>query len=616
LIIILFILLVLFFILRIELREACLKALLALSTIILIVTEAASTLHLLSRGTLLFCYIVLILGFISFLFLNREQLWSALMKLGSPQLTISQKLILFSSGVTMAIALCTALLSAPNNWDSMVYHLARIPYWIQQGHVGHFPAHVTRQLGFPPLSEYIMMHSLLLSDSDRFLNIYQWLFSLGSILSVSLVAKYLNFSKQVQIISILVASTTPMLIMQSSSTQNDIVNSFFLLSTLTFILKYRQSSRKIDLIFIALSAGLALLTKGTAYIYLLPMAIWTLVLFFRSERKSWNTALIGLLTILLINTGHWWRNYSVFDNPLGPDTHTMSYFHPKAIASNLIRNSVMELSTGYETINTFLAKATYKLHQTIGIDQNDSRTTWSGSMPFEIRPLRLQEDYANNPFHFTFFFIALVYLLLKREKSRLLWPYTLVLIIAFILLSSLLEWQVWHNRLHLSFILMTVPISAYVLSRFKFLQYIVLILLTLFAVKAGFNNESRMLYGDKAIWKKTRMEQYFSTRPDMLKDWNIIDEKLRQEEGNRLGVIGSAAIWDYPTWFILNKNKRFTISNIRVRNASSKLESNEFIPDVILVNKVSMEDNFTYKNKRFIRSIQSGELSFYEIADY
>jgi len=480
----------------------------------------------------------------------------------------------------------TALASAPNNWDSMVYHLARIPYWIQQSHVAHFPSHVTSQLIMSPLSEYAMMHSMLLTGGDSFVNLVQWFSGLGSVIAVSLIAKHLKFSPKVQVFSALLASASPMLLMQASSTQNDLVNALFLLSTLVFILKYKSAKKASDILFIALSAGLALLTKGTAYIYLLPMAIWFMAIFLKSKEKSSKVAIAGLVMILLINCGHWHRNYSVFSHPLGMDTTSLSYYHPRGIASNLVRNTLMECATDFKVINEFIGKVSYKLHQVIGIDQNDPRTTWSGSMSYEMRPLRLQEDYASNPIHMLLFGLSLLYILFflsKGEVKNILYAYAACIIIAFILFSSLLEWQIWHNRLHLPFILMTVPISAFVLSKFRIVSYISLSLI--------------FLYGD------------------ILKDWNRISEECSDLDIKNLGVIGSATIWDYPTWLILNKDQRFYIENIEVKNSSSTLENSEFKPDVILGNKVRLEENINYKGSAYKKSIQSGELSVYTLEE-
>lgn len=611
-ILILFILLLLAFVLHNDLRTAWIKACLALSVLVVMLTECLSLLSLLNRFTLLAFYTIAIVFLIIYLYRRRNSLWAQMKEKSRMRLFTSEYLIISVSIILLITTAATALISAPNNWDSMVYHLARIPYWIQQGHVGHFPAHVSRQLGFPPLSEFILMHSILLYDTDRLLNLYQCFFALSSAICVSEIAKQLNFSPKVQISAILLTASLPMLIMQSSSTQNDLVNAFFLLTALLFIIRYKRSNNSKALLYIAISAALALLTKGTAYIYLLPMAIWTVILFLKSRSKSWSMVGIGLAIIFVINVSHWNRNDTVFNNFLGPDTHTMNYFHPKAIASNLIRNSVMECATNVDALNSFLASATYKTHQLLGIDQNDPRTTWSGSMSFEVRPLRLQEDYANNPIHFLLLVISLSYLMWNFKKSKKYLSYCICIVSTFILLSSLLEWQIWHNRLHLPFMIMTIPISAYVLSRNRILNYSVLTVLSLFAIYAAVNNESRKLVGKNAIWKKSRTEQYFSTRTSMQKDWETINTKLATYSKGNLGIIGSAAIWDYPTWFMLNKENRFYIENIKVENASTSLESKSIQPDIILVNKVNTEEVINHKGVEYRRTLQSGELALYE----
>ena len=64
--------------------------------------------------------------------------------------------------------------SPPNNWDSMSYHLSRIQYWIQGSGIHFFDTNNFRQNLFSPLSEFIILHTQILSDTDLFANLVQW----------------------------------------------------------------------------------------------------------------------------------------------------------------------------------------------------------------------------------------------------------------------------------------------------------------------------------------------------------------------------------------------------------------------------------------------------------
>ena len=68
----------------------------------------------------------------------------------------------------LATTLLIALVSPPNNYDSMTYHMARVVNWIQNRSVAHYPTHITRQLYSAPWAEYAIMHLQVLSGGDRF----------------------------------------------------------------------------------------------------------------------------------------------------------------------------------------------------------------------------------------------------------------------------------------------------------------------------------------------------------------------------------------------------------------------------------------------------------------
>jgi 4-amino-4-deoxy-L-arabinose transferase-like glycosyltransferase len=78
------------------------------------------------------------------------------------------------------------------------------------------------------------------------------------------------------VLAVLFAATLPMGILQSSSTQNDYVVSFWLLAFVSQFLGWRRSSHDSHLLFAAAALGLAILTKGTALIFATPFGIWLL----------------------------------------------------------------------------------------------------------------------------------------------------------------------------------------------------------------------------------------------------------------------------------------------------------------------------------------------------
>jgi hypothetical protein len=95
----------------------------------------------------------------------------------------------------------------------------------------------------------------------------------GCIIGVSLIASLFAATARGQLLSGLIAATIPMGILQSSSTQNDLVVSFWLVCFIVFgILSVREQSLA-WIALMSLSLGLAVLTKGTAYFFP-PLVFW------------------------------------------------------------------------------------------------------------------------------------------------------------------------------------------------------------------------------------------------------------------------------------------------------------------------------------------------------
>lgn len=147
-------------------------------------------------------------------------------------LEFKEKLSLYKAYLIILAAFCAAIfliavLSAPNTADSQTYHLARVANWIQQGNVGFYPTATLRQLYLSPLAEFGILNVILLSGNDYFVNLLQFGCLIGCGVTVSLIVRAFNQNGASQITAMLLTVTIPMAILQASSTQNDLVVSFF-----------------------------------------------------------------------------------------------------------------------------------------------------------------------------------------------------------------------------------------------------------------------------------------------------------------------------------------------------------------------------------------------------
>ncbi len=297
------------------LREALVKSFLSNFFLILLSTEILSLINQITfKGILFFWILVVTSEVIALISMIRSKKFD-LSQINSLKekliLTRHEWLIVGLIGVICATTLLIALLSPPNNFDSMTYHMARVAEWIQHQNVNFYPTAIPRQNYSMPFAEYVVLQFQILSRSDLYANLVQWLSFIFSIVTISLITKELKFSKFTQILAGFVASTTPMAILQSSSTQNDLVLGVLCLSFAYFLLRFVKSFSIEDGIFTAISFGLALLTKGTGYIFCAAIGIF-LGLFYifsiKGKEKIYKVVWSSVLSVvygLIVNTSHY-----------------------------------------------------------------------------------------------------------------------------------------------------------------------------------------------------------------------------------------------------------------------------------------------------------------------
>jgi 4-amino-4-deoxy-L-arabinose transferase-like glycosyltransferase len=382
------------------------------------------------------------------------------------------EVVLLLGVVFIVMVLCfIALVSPPNSYDSMTYHMSRLCHWIQNHNVAHYPTHILRQLYMQPFAEFSIMHLQILSGGDRFANLVQWFSMIGSLIGVSLIAKQLGADLSGQILSVIVCSTIPMGILQASSTLNDYVVSFWLVCFVYFLMLLRTQPKGIYSLATGISLGLTLLTKATAYIYASPFILWFIFSGFKRLRwKLWKPILVIAILVFLINLGHSVRNFDLYGHPLGgPEEFKNVSNNAMSIPllmSNIIRNMGLHIGTPGWVVNAIMLKAVKSLHAMLGVSILDPYTTYRLSTSFFIT-FSTDETYAGNLIHFILILgsIIIFFVSWQRRNSRDLMRYNIVLIAAFLLFAFYLKCQPWGSRLHLPLFVLWSPFMAIVFSR-------------------------------------------------------------------------------------------------------------------------------------------------------
>jgi hypothetical protein len=562
-------------------RKACIYAAVFIGLVVTVSTELLSIFKAINQQSVTAVWLVLDVALIIYYIKSKKSHFELRHKLSPVQYVFLAGLILIFS-----LTFLVAVVVPTNNFDSMTYHMARVMHWIQNMSVAHYPTNITRQIYFAPWSEFAIMHLQILCDGDRFANLVQWSAMAGSIIGVTLIAEEFGASTRTQLFAAVLAATIPMGILQASTTQNDYAVSFWLVCFVYFGMLYRDRPALESALGAACSLGLAILTKGTAYLVAGPFVLWFGYAGIKALR--WRFAgqlLLVSMVILAINSGHYLRNYQLWGNPIYVDTDnriTNEAYGLSVIVSNIVRNSALHIGTPFDGINKFNESAIVRFHEIIGIDPDDPATTLE---QFWVRDNNRSEDAAGNLLHFILMLVTVGALIWKiRIFSGKLLIYACSMLFVFVIYCACLKWNSYASRYHLPLFILWAPIIAIVLSSFKSWQiaYTVSIMLFIYSVPYLIFASYRPIVSYKSqpsILSTDRLSHYFSRRPQ-LKAYYLNDAiSLKNSGCQNIGLVMGMDSWEYPFWVAMKKlgGTMPRIEHINVHNQSATIHT-DFTP--------------------------------------
>jgi hypothetical protein len=539
------------------LRDCLLRTAVLAGTAALVLTELLSPFHLLSRWPLAAAWLL------------AAALW---VRFG-PRAAVTWRFLPLETGIAAIIAaICgvvafTAILSPPNSADAMAYHLPRVVYWAQAGSVAFFPTPYFNQIMLQPLAEYLMLHTYVLTGGDRLINLVAFAAYAGSIAGVSAIAAAFGLGTRSQAWAALFCATLPNAILQASGAKNDFLLAFWLVCAVYF------AARR-DAPMLALSAALALATKGTAYLFLPPVLLYAAATLPRRQ-LAWIAA-----AVCLLNGPQYVRNLQLSGSPLGFDSAQgdgvfrwrNEHLTWKPAFSNALRHTSEQLGARSARWNQSVYLAVVRIHNALGLDPQDRDTTWPGAR--YAPPLNANhEANANNRWHLLW--IAAAAILALATRSRRWTLYSAALLAAFLLFCLYLKWQPFLARLELPLFVLAAPLAAFLVERRRYpaLAAILALFLVNNARPALLENWTRPLKGPHSLLAATRDAGYFND----MGQWNNRASYLESVDRTarsgcaEIGLDISANQLEYPFQVLLReRNPAVRFVHTGVTNASAR----------------------------------------------
>lgn len=487
--------------------------------------------------------------------------------------------------------------SAPNTTDSMVYHLTRVMYWIQEKSV--FQSDINNAHDFmPPFAEYLTLHLYLLLGNDRLVFISQWFAYISTVWLTDLVATLLGAGKNIKKLIVLLVATLPIALLEATSTQTDMVATFLVLFVLYAVLKTQRNLQNLETVTIGVMTGLTLLVKPSTGIFLfIPLTVLFLKTF-KKLKKSLLKGLVLLFIVGILQLPYYTQNKKLFGSFMGEKViggssiYINSKYTLPLTTSNIVRNILINIP-----IPIANKQANYlvdTLHKFLGVSVNDSRNTFQETFFRVQKVIYPQEDIVANPIQIFILLIGLgvfVYrynsLKVDNDNKNIM----ILLPISLIMFSAYLRWQPFHSRLLMPFYVIGTISGGIFLSKYPHGHKVMRILTAMSVVLAGFLillNVSRpyIPYNylvdlvepyipansslPEPFYTRPRLKQYFSSRLYWYEPYTKVVQKMIFTSKNDMISFRLMDGFEYPFWVLF---KTYDVPVKVVTGHQSKLAS-------------------------------------------
>lgn len=388
---------------------------------------------------------------------------------------------------------------------------------------------------------------------------------IGTVTGVSLIAKQLGASRPGQLLAAVAVATLPEGILEASGAMNTYVGAFWIVVAVYYLLRW--NARQCWSIAVALGAavGLAILTKGTAYVFLpfILVAIWWMGSV--PARKSLLARLpVFLIIILALNGPLFVRNWRLsasplgFSSPLGDDAERQygnSRISPSIAIANVVKNLSLHVATPIGSVNARTQRVIVGTLRRLGMDPSDKASTYRGG--FHLNGFSSHEARAGNPLQLALIGLTGLFLFSGKIGNRNLRLYMFGLAASFVLFCALIRWQPWNSRYHLPLFALGMALVGVVLERRwnQVTLFVVACLMLVSALPFALFNSLRPLapWPRASVFREARLDSYFADSHDRWIDSYVSATKLVESSHcNSVGVDSSLEDFDYPVFALLN----------------------------------------------------------------
>ena len=443
---------------------------------------------------------------------------------------------------TLAIQFLVSLFVAPNNWDSMTYHLSRAAYWLQYDSALRYSGGSIRQLDSPPNAEMLQAWTIAVFGSDVAVELVQWAALVGLALAIFSGARLLRFGVAPSLFAASLFVVLPQPVLQASTTQNDLVTSVFVLAAGLFGVRGLRDRNAADIVLAAIAGGLAFGSKGTA-VFAAPSLVLLLaaaLMRFRPPARfvaaAAGAALAGIAAFGAFNYA---LNLEATGSPFGGLSEQLSRNDP--VPENLLRimwSGFVDLpGTSASWFELLLRRPAEALFPGVPKPQ----------FAFEL-DTSVQEDSTGFGAVGLLLFLPLVaFFAVRRRGGGRLRLVAAAALLYPLVLATASGWNPFMGRVLIPFVALGAPLLAVLALRPGF-RGAVIALAAIGLVPALLTNQQKPLLtangGSPPVFGQGRVSQQTIIRPEMKGVINAVNRRVGSSAP--LGFAGTEDTWDYP----------------------------------------------------------------------
>ena len=620
---------------KMQRAEVWFRTIVLFEAIVLILTNALSVLHIMTRAVDFVAWLVITIIF-AFLYGKSKKDRDLLSEKSKSEKSKSEKsksekaliwIMLVILGFLSLVLLFGAIFTVPYNYDSMTYHLARIGYWIDHKSVAHYITNIDRQVYSPVLAEYNLLHMMLLSGNDTFLNFFQYFCMFAAAYFIYKCAQKLGVNQLFALFGTFVFMLMPLTISQSITTQNDLFAALIfilfvykLLDVICYDKIVLDGEQILDIVMLGLLVAYAYLAKTSVCASMIMFMPWLLVVRLGKNddfKKLISSVGIAVVSIVVPVSETLVRTY-LSSGSLMTSTASGNIMvatkNVKYIIVNILKNFSMLITQNYyRPLNGFIYRIAIGTGEKLQVEVNHESIAFHG---FDfLHHMNMGEDmysHDKTPSAFVAYLAVIAGVILigmivttvikrlaqrkDREissrgnqiKQELSIGFAVSAWLSLGFIMALLRWQPWGTRLMYPALAVTVIMSVDMLyclmRRWKkpitvAVLGILIVLATMLAVPSvSYNLQPAVEFVKGGC--QNRLNQYFryNHRED---GYEKMIELAQKDQAEDIGLIISGDGYDYPLWLMLRKDySEAKLRHLMKENAS---DVSQKAPDCIFM---------------------------------